>query len=317
MQRELRARRTERGALAPGASAADAFQVIARACLLELVSHTKAVLAGDCEALHRMRIGLRRLRTVMSVFSEMIDDDESSHVKKEVRRLAQILGPARDADVLIADIVGPLRGSAHSQASAAPVARVLRHERAEAYRKVAAALRSTRFHRFVSSTSRWIERGRWVRSRSPSVRTRRDRPGTGHAAAELRRCRRRLVRSGKTLKSLDGPRLHKVRIRGKRLRYAVEFFAPLFPGPKSERRRRKTLSALEDLQDALGDLNDAVKQDAFLRRVRAGEHRLPRRHRFGTRAVACAAAQQHRAHRPLHRARAAYMRLVKVSPFWE
>jgi triphosphatase len=54
------------------------------------------------------------------------------------------------------------------------------------------------------------------------------------------------------------------------LRYATEFFATTFPGKKSARRRRKSLAALEDLQDALGALNDITVRKALLTGGEAG-----------------------------------------------
>jgi CHAD domain-containing protein len=49
---------------------------------------------------------------------------------------------------------------------------------------------------------------------------------------------------------------HKLRINAKKLRYAGEFFASLFPGGKSTKRRRVFAKALKRLQGSLGDLND-------------------------------------------------------------
>ena len=49
---------------------------------------------------------------------------------------------------------------------------------------------------------------------------------------------------------------HQLRISVKTLRYGAEFFESLFRGQAGKARRRKTLDALELLQDSLGDLND-------------------------------------------------------------
>jgi CHAD domain-containing protein len=57
---------------------------------------------------------------------------------------------------------------------------------------------------------------------------------------------------------------HKLRIRAKRLRYATEFFAGTFPGEKSARRRAEALSALKDLQGALGGLNDLATRHTLI-----------------------------------------------------
>ncbi len=66
------------------------------------------------------------------------------------------------------------------------------------------------------------------------------------------------------MRALDPGKRHKLRIRAKRLRYATEFFAATFPGKDKDARREKSLSALKDLQDALGELNDiATRPDMF------------------------------------------------------
>jgi CHAD domain-containing protein len=68
--------------------------------------------------------------------------------------------------------------------------------------------------------------------------------------------RRRVKKRGKTLRDLSVADRHRLRIRAKRLRYASEFFTATFQGKKSDKRREKSLTALKDLQDALGTLND-------------------------------------------------------------
>ena len=57
---------------------------------------------------------------------------------------------------------------------------------------------------------------------------------------------------------------HRLRIRAKRLRYATEFFAGTFPGETGAKRRAESLSALKDLQDALGGLNDLATRHALI-----------------------------------------------------
>jgi CHAD domain-containing protein len=77
---------------------------------------------------------------------------------------------------------------------------------------------------------------------------------------------------------LDSRSRHKLRIQAKKVRYASEFFAGLFPGKKALKRREKFLSGLESVQDCLGDLNDiAVHEDRMT--VIANEGRRKRRRR--------------------------------------
>ena len=44
----------------------------------------------------------------------------------------------------------------------------------------------------------------------------------------------------------------------KKLRYASEFFADLFPGKRAARRRKRFTAGLKELQASLGELNDIV-----------------------------------------------------------
>jgi CHAD domain-containing protein len=53
----------------------------------------------------------------------------------------------------------------------------------------------------------------------------------------------------------------------KKLRYAAEFFAGAFPCKKSARRREAFVAALEQLQDALGDLNDIAVHEEISKRL--------------------------------------------------
>jgi hypothetical protein len=69
---------------------------------------------------------------------------------------------------------------------------------------------------------------------------------------------------------------YELRIQAKKVRYASEFFAGIFPGKKASKRREKFLSALKSVQDCLGDLNDiAVHEDRIT--AIANESRRSRR----------------------------------------
>jgi CHAD domain-containing protein len=82
------------------------------------------------------------------------------------------------------------------------------------------------------------------------------------AAEELARRRKKVRKRGADLADLDPHARHQVRIEVKKLRYATEFFSPLFEGRKASKRTEAFLSALESLQEHLGELNDlAVSQE--------------------------------------------------------
>jgi triphosphatase len=77
----------------------------------------------------------------------------------------------------------------------------------------------------------------------------------GEFAAEVLRARRkRAQKLGKKTRKLDLKQLHKLRIRIKKLRYTLEFFGDVLPGPRSGRY----LLALKKLQQVLGTAHDAI-----------------------------------------------------------
>src|SRR5215470_20340855 len=78
------------------------------------------------------------------------------------------------------------------------------------------------------------------------------------AAEQLNRRYQKLVQSGKRLDALNPRQRHKLRIAAKKLRYASEFVAGVFPGKKAARRRKRFIAGLNELQVCLGDLNDIV-----------------------------------------------------------
>lgn len=79
-------------------------------------------------------------------------------------------------------------------------------------------------------------------------------PLDGFAARALGRRLRALRAAAGDIETLSAEELHGVRLRGKRLRYAAEFFADLFPG----RGARRFVRRLTALQERMGHLNDGA-----------------------------------------------------------
>ncbi len=58
----------------PEVTIADAFRAIARNCLRQIIVNEPAMCAGRAEALHQMRVGLRRLRAAISIFADVLGE---------------------------------------------------------------------------------------------------------------------------------------------------------------------------------------------------------------------------------------------------
>jgi inorganic triphosphatase YgiF len=255
--------RAGRLVFSPGISAQDGFRIIARDCLYQFAANLPQTIKGDAEALHQTRVGLRRLRACMSLFSDLIDGRDTTRIKQGLRWVGQLLGCARDIDVLLEEDIHP----------------ELRHplevERQRGHEGVVSALRSARFSRLTLDTLAWLECGAWTKAKTTSAAVLREKPVGEHAAEELDRRYAKLVKSSRNLAGLSEDERHRVRIRAKKLRYGVEFFAAMFKGDKNARRSHALLSTLKELQTSLGELHDLSVRPQLLLQICAGHSLSP------------------------------------------
>ncbi|PVE22430.1 hypothetical protein DC522_21340 [Microvirga sp. KLBC 81] len=237
--------------LSPRTSCAEAFQIIARSCLSQVVRNEEIFRrTHDAEALHQMRVGFRRLNAAISLFKPMLTNRESRDVRDELRWAGKQLGPARDLDVLIASVHKPADVGAH----AAELKRAER-KRAKAYDKLFETLSSRRFMRIVLRAAAWIEAGRWLKRKNQSIAEMRQHPIEGQAVEELTRRWKPIRKRVKCIAEIEPQDLHVLRLRIKKLRYSSEFLEGVFRD-RAQKPGRSWLATLRRLQDILGELND-------------------------------------------------------------
>ncbi len=209
----------------------EAFAALAAAGLEQVCRNAPGVLdAGDAEYLHQLRVGLRRFRSTLAAFKAL--SPAADALRAELRTFTPALGAARDWDVFTQGLSprNRLRGEARRRQGAAQ-----RHARE--------VIGSVAFNRFLLHAYTWIEEAPWQ-------------PGEGEltpfAANALERLHRKALSSANEMDWDNAEQRHVLRIRVKRLRYASDSFADLFRSAGVHRY----LSALERLQDRLGELND-------------------------------------------------------------
>jgi inorganic triphosphatase YgiF len=235
--------------LAPSMTLARAAREGVGAALEQLQANEEGVEgSGDPEFVHQARVALRRMRSALRLFRDAIGARRSRAWRDALARFAARLGHARDWDVFALETL-PQALAAQGDAPAARdlAARAERRRLAERAR-TRRALASRGYARTVLEISRWLATGAagdLVDPRSPLVQI---------AARVVRKRHRRLLAHARHLARLTPAARHRVRIEAKRLRYAVEGFASLFPSRHAERYRE----ALARLQDLLGEANDAA-----------------------------------------------------------
>jgi triphosphatase len=251
----LRPVKTRPVPLEPGMTVAAGFQTIARGCLDHLLANERCLLAnGDAEAVHQMRVALRRLRSAMKAFGRVVEGPQLAEARAALAWLLDHLGPARDAEVFLTTIVDPVA----ADHPGLPAVEALRADwLADKEAKSATALEAVRDRRFTNlllSLGAWVEAGDWLGRNGPLL----EQDLGPFAERLLAKSDKKLRRAGHGgLDHLTADELHRVRILGKQLRYTSEFFAAFTP----RRATKAFLADLSALQDTLGQINDiAVAQ---------------------------------------------------------
>jgi triphosphatase len=257
--------RAQRIQLQPGTGTADAFQIVCRALLRHIVANESAVRQSDSEGVHQMRVGLRQLRAAMSLFSNLLGDDQTERIKAELKWLTGQLAPARDLDVYVRNEIEPLRRAGPAKRGMKELSVKFSTERDAAFDKAKDAVESPRYRFLLLEALRWLEDGDWVKRSHDHG----DRRIVRFAADLLAWRTKKAMKKAKKLHSLDARRRHKLRIAIKKLRYASDFFETLFPGHKRKKRIAVFKDRLTALQDRLGALNDIAVQQKLATRVAA------------------------------------------------
>ena len=239
--------------LPEGVSAGDVFRRVARACLRHMRLNETAFLEGGRapEALHQIRVSLRRLRSALSLFAPMLaGDPRATNFNDEIKRVTEPFGHARNLDVFLGHTLPGLAKARPDEPGLEGLRARAEAERERAYDAVLATLESPQWRGLIIDFAGWIEAGAWAEHPAAAE------DGRALAARVLDQARRRLKKRGRGLKHLDPHTRHRARIAAKKLRYGAEFFAGLYHKKKSRRRQEKFGAALSDLQDHLGALND-------------------------------------------------------------
>ncbi len=249
----------------PGRSVSDSIaQIIGH--LLDALLHW----ADRCDAeappdpVHQARVASRRLRSALSIFKHVAACPELAALAPALKDCAARLGAARDWDVFLGGAGARVAASLPDDPRCAAMLRAGRRRRAQAYAELRTFLASPAFRQLELSLACAASLRPWdgMAEQAPLQQD------TALFAAKLLARRLKRVRhAGRGLADLPIAALHELRKDCKRLRYAAEFFATLFP----HRGAKRFLHHLADLQEALGLLNDAAATSGLMSQLgRAG-----------------------------------------------
>lgn len=200
----------------------------------------------DVEYVHQLRVWARRATAAVRLFADLLPR-RRLWLLRQLRRIRRAADEARNADVLLARLEDRPRDQHLKRWR-----KRTRRERAEAQAAIVAVYkRLSRRRRFVRRIDALLQR---VRSRHAE-----DARFGDWAAKHLGAAAERFFAAVPTDQA-DEEALHRLRIRGKELRYAVELLAGAFP----DALRPELYPLIESMQDRLGHVNDLATACANL-----------------------------------------------------
>ena len=222
----------------------------------EVIACNDIALRVGAQVVHKTRVAVRRLRSTLRVFSDVMQPEQSSALDAELRWYAELLGAVRDCEVLAARLRDQI-AQLPAQYVLGPVSSDIGETLALDGRAAAAALSegmsSSRYLQLLGTLRIW-------RTSPPLTEV-----ADAKAAEAINHVRTAKRKAKKRLKQANGDaeKLHRARKAMKRLRYAAELTKPA--RPKAARVARKA----KRVQTQLGEHQDAVVSAAFLTRLGA------------------------------------------------
>lgn len=247
--------------LDPAAAAAQTAATIIREFIaIARVNEAGVIADYDTEFLHDYRVSFRKVRSVLSLFKNVYEAEKTIDLKAEFASIMQSTNRLRDLDVYLLEkehyftmVPKP------SLAGVSLLFEFFEKERSKERKKVRQTLGSTTYKKRVEGLQKLFLDETSI-PLGPKGKT----PSKTLASKLVLKRYGQVCRIASCIdKTTNDEVIHELRISCKKLRYLMEFFAPLFPGDKI----KQLIKTLKVLQDNLGKFNDYSVQQEFLRGV--------------------------------------------------
>ena len=206
-----------------------------------LVTKDPLARADAPDAIHQMRTTVRRLRSVLAIYSRVFEKTALNELRFELKHLGIVLGRARDAEVRGGRLADELAAAAEYPTEDAEIRLVggARRDYADGFAAARDYLLSTRYYRLLDSLDSFVA---W-----PPLTPKAENPAAAAIKHDLGRAVAALAKSTTKVADADAPEqaLHEVRKAARRLRYAAAAVAsaqpvtPAEPGTKGSKKSAK------------------------------------------------------------------------------
>jgi CHAD domain-containing protein len=211
----------------------------------------------DVEVLHKLRVSLRRLRSLRWAYRPLLDESFDDQQRALFKFFAGAAGKTRDWDILIA-LLGDIDCIDGTDAGA-DAQNALREALEAARAKTLDTSRETLAHANVKTALRDALKEANRELNTAHERTPLPKFARKRLASAQKTMAKRMKRAARAKRS-DYASYHEVRKAGKKLRYLTGFFEPVLAS-----KQLKAIKALKEIQKRFGELNDVVASEQLLR----------------------------------------------------
>ena len=264
-----RAQRAPPSLLHAGINVSDAFRLTIVQCRWHVAANAAVfVESREPEAIHQLRVGLRRLRVALTSFGGEFRTPQFEAVRLRAKDVAQQLATARDLDVFVSELLEPVANANGSQEAFAVLRRRAEEARRTAFGDSFTLVSGPRLHMFMRDISDITDGRGWPfpphRGSGALTGVRAyEVPAQTMAERILAHRYKQACKRARHLERLSTAERHALRIELKKLRYAAEFFAPFFDAGQA----KKFLARLSRMQDVLGAVNDVAVAKHILEKL--------------------------------------------------
>ena len=233
--------------IAKGQTCGEAFAEFFRSARRQITVNKDVVLKSeDPEGAHQLRVGLTRLRSAHRALKALVDSRQLRQLEKDAQTIARAVGHLRDADVVIAELYAPVAGALPGAPGFKELGEALQAHRAVMQKQARQALSGEAWLRLALSLTLWPA----MLEADPCLQG----PVERYADRALQQRWKKAAKLGRQIESLEGENRHSMRKALKKLRYTVEFLAPLYRKTKV----KPFVKQLKSLQDVFGYVNDVA-----------------------------------------------------------
>lgn len=239
----------------------------------ELRSREPGARIDSPDAVHRMRVATRRLRSSLATFRPLFGGSKPQRLRDELKWVGTVLGPVRDVEVMRAHL-HETAAAVVGDADLADVLAQLDHELAERHSRAHAEMVTTmdgpRYAALLAALEAFVIKPPWAKRRAKAAARLTVPALVGRACARVDRAARaaRAARASKMAKAASsaegvpgagGVELHEVRKAAKRARYAAEV-----AGSSGGSAAHALAARMEQLQEVLGRHQDSLMVRALV-----------------------------------------------------